>query len=53
MAVYQVKAGHYIGQNYGRVTAIHDNAVELTETVQDAAGEWVERKSRLELQENK
>lgn len=52
-ALYQVRIGNYIGQNYGRITAIGDTAVELTETVQDAAGEWTERKSRLDLQESK
>ncbi|HEY5801039.1 MAG TPA: pilus assembly protein PilP [Burkholderiaceae bacterium] len=51
-AVYQVKAGNYIGQNYGRIVAIGDKAVDIKETVQDAAGDWVERQTRLELQEN-
>ncbi len=51
--VIQVKTGSYIGQNFGIVSAITENAVELKEIVQDASGEWVERKAKLELQETK
>jgi type IV pilus assembly protein PilP len=52
-AVFQVTRGMRLGQNYGIVTAVSDNAVSIKETVQDAAGEWVERMSKLELQESK
>lgn len=51
--VYQVKVGNYIGQNFGMITRIGDTEVELKEIVQDAAGDWVERKAKLELQETK
>nr|WP_151449250.1 pilus assembly protein PilP [Lacisediminimonas profundi] len=51
--VYQVKIGNYMGQNFGMVTRITDNEVELKEVVQDAGGEWIERKAKLELQESK
>ncbi len=49
--LYQVAAGNYLGQNYGRVTAISDNQITLREIVQDAAGEWIERTATLQLQE--
>jgi type IV pilus assembly protein PilP len=52
-AVHQVRVGQRIGQNYGLVTAVTDSAVNIKEVVQDAGGEWVERQSKLELQENK
>ena len=52
-AVYQVKAGQRLGQNFGRVTGVADAAISIKETVQDAGGEWVERDSKLELQESK
>ena len=51
-AVFQVKVGNYIGQNFGMITHITEEGVDLKEIVQDAAGEWVERKARLELQES-
>lgn len=49
--LYQVRAGNYLGQNYGRVTAITEGEVALREIVQDAASDWVERKAVLQLQE--
>lgn len=49
--LYQVKAGDYLGQNYGKVTKITETDVSLREIVQDAAGEWIERTSSLQLQE--
>ena len=52
-SVYQVARGGRLGQNYGIVTDISDSAVSIKETVQDAAGEWVERMAKLELQESK
>lgn len=51
--IFQAKVGNYIGQNNGMVTNISDAAVDLTEIVQDATGDWVERKAKLELQEAK
>jgi len=48
---FMVRAGNYMGQNFGLVTKISETEVDLKEIVQDAAGEWVERPSKLELQE--
>ncbi len=49
--LYQVKPGDYLGQNYGKITKISETDVSLREIVQDAAGEWIERPSALQLQE--
>ena len=49
--LYQVKVGDYLGQNYGRVLRIGDTDIVLREVVQDAAGEWIERNSTLQLLE--
>ena len=49
--LYQVKVGDYLGQNFGRVTQITETGITLREIVQDAAGEWIERSSTLQLQE--
>jgi type IV pilus assembly protein PilP len=51
--LYQVKVGNYIGQNYGKITRITENAVQLREIVQDATGDWIERIASLDLQEGK
>lgn len=50
-AIYHVKKGNYIGQNFGLVTQIGDSEVTLREIVQDSAGDWSERTSTLNLQE--
>ncbi|WP_343732039.1 pilus assembly protein PilP [Duganella sp.] len=52
-AVHQVVVGQHLGQNDGRITSIDEHAVNLREIVQDATGDWVERQSKLELQESK
>jgi type IV pilus assembly protein PilP len=48
--LYQVKVGEHLGQNFGRITRISETEVVLREIVQDAAGEWTERTSTLQLQ---
>ena len=49
--LYQVRLGAYLGQNYGKVTKVTETEVVLREIVQDAAGEWIERPTTLQLQE--
>lgn len=49
--LYQVKVGDYLGQNYGKITNITETDIALREIVQDAAGEWIERPSTLQLRE--
>lgn len=51
-SVYQVQVGNYIGQNFGRISRITETSMDVMEKVQDAAGDWVERVSTLQLQEN-
>ncbi|WP_426306548.1 pilus assembly protein PilP [Acidovorax facilis] len=51
--LYQVRVGNYIGQNYGRITKITENSIQLREIVQDATGDWIERAASLDLQEDK
>ena len=50
-SVYRVKAGNYLGQNFGIVTDITDNQINLKELVQDASGDWTERKIALQMVE--
>ena len=49
-ALYQVRVGNYMGQNFGVITKISEEEVALKELVQDSAGDWVERESTLLLQ---
>lgn len=49
--LYRIKAGNYLGQNFGMVTSITDTEIKLNEIIQDGSGEWSERQSTLQLQE--
>ncbi len=49
--LYRVKDGEHLGLNFGRVMKVTETDITLREVVQDAAGEWVERTSTLQLQE--
>lgn len=47
--LHRVKMGNYLGQNFGRITAITDTEVKIKEMVQDSTGDWSERESTLQL----
>lgn len=49
--VSQVRAGNYIGQNYGLITKVNDDSIDIKEIYLDAGGDWAERVQKLELQE--
>jgi type IV pilus assembly protein PilP len=49
--LYRIKIGNYMGQNFGLVTAINETQIQVRELIQDAAGDWSERQSTLQLQE--
>jgi len=50
-SLYRVKAGNYMGQNFGVITDITDSQINLKELVQDASGDWTERKIALQILE--
>lgn len=50
-SVYRVKVGNYLGQNFGMIAEITDNQISLKELVQDASGDWTERKIALQMVE--
>jgi type IV pilus assembly protein PilP len=49
--IYQVRAGNYMGQDFGVIVGISDTDIKLRELVQDGAGDWTERTSSLQLQQ--
>ncbi|HEY4373447.1 MAG TPA: pilus assembly protein PilP [Burkholderiales bacterium] len=51
--LHRVKIGNYMGQNFGIITNITESEITLKELVQDGGGDWVERVSTLQLQEDK
>lgn len=50
-AVNRVKAGNYLGKNFGRVTAVTETAVDVVEVVPDGQDGWVERSRSIRLEE--
>jgi type IV pilus assembly protein PilP len=49
--VHRVKSGQHLGQNYGKITAISEQQVDLTEIIGDGIGGWIERTASLALAE--
>ena len=50
--IQQVKAGNYVGPNFGLVTQINESDVVVKEIIQDdLTGDWVERNASINLQE--
>ena len=49
---YRVLPGAYLGQSDGRVTAVHEDRIELVELVPDGAGGWLERPATILLEDN-
>lgn len=47
--IRRVKPGDYIGQNYGRITAINESQIELVELVANDTGGWAERHTSIAL----
>jgi len=50
-AVYRVQKGNHLGQNFGRITRVTDEKIDLIELIQGAMGEWVEREANIAIQE--
>lgn len=47
--ISMVKPGDYLGQNFGKVNAVKDNALRIKESVLDPQGDWAEREIDLNL----
>lgn len=54
--IYRVKAGNYMGENFGRIADIQaapgmdEGRIILREQVQEPSGDWIERETVLEMQ---
>ncbi len=49
--LHRVRAGNYIGLNFGQIISVTDTEIKIKEMVQDSAGDWSERESSLQLVE--
>jgi type IV pilus assembly protein PilP len=50
-SLFRVRAGNYMGQNFGRIVGINDTTIALKEIVQDSNGNWEEKDQALQLAE--
>jgi type IV pilus assembly protein PilP len=50
--LHKVILGNYLGQNYGRIVSISKSSIELREIMQDVSGDWSEKNTTLNIQEN-
>ncbi|MDD3482770.1 pilus assembly protein PilP [Azovibrio restrictus] len=48
--VKQVKVGDYVGLDFGVITKITEQEIEIREVVEDSSGDWSERMNTLQLQ---
>lgn len=51
--VHRVHVGNYLGQNYGRITAITEDHIDLVELVPNGTGGWMERQASMALGDTK
>ena len=49
---YRIRPGAYLGQNDGRITAVHEDRIELVELVPDGAWGWMERPASVALEDH-
>lgn len=49
--IHRVQAGHYLGQNYGKITGVQEQQIDLEEWVATTTGKWREREASLALVE--
>lgn len=49
--LHRIKAGNYIGLNFGLIKEVTETEVVVKEVVQDSAGDWSDRISSLQLLE--
>jgi type IV pilus assembly protein PilP len=50
--IHRVHANEYMGQNYGRITAISSERIDLVELVSNGNGGWMERPASIALVAN-
>ncbi|MFU8837796.1 MAG: pilus assembly protein PilP [Thiohalomonadaceae bacterium] len=47
--VHRVRAGNYVGTNFGKIVAVTENRLLIDEVVADGRGGWIEREAALSL----
>ena len=50
--VHRVQIGNYLGESYGRITAIDDTEITLRELIPDGSGGWLVREASMALEDS-
>jgi len=50
--IHRVLVGEYMGQNFGKIVAISEDQIDVSEWVSDGLGGWNKRESSIALREN-
>ena len=50
-SVHAVKAGHYLGRNYGKIVDVSETKISMIEIVSNGGDSWVERPRTISLRE--
>lgn len=49
--IHRVRAGNYMGRNFGKIIRVKEGQIELLEIIPDTPGTWRERKASLDMAE--
>jgi type IV pilus assembly protein PilP len=49
--VHRVQVGNYLGRNFGKITNIQEDRIDIREIIKDSQGRWQERAASLALSE--
>ena len=49
--VHSARVGNHLGQNFGMITKVAEDKIEVVELVQGSLGDWTERQASLALAE--
>lgn len=47
--IHQLRSDNYLGQNFGRITGIFEDRIELVELIPNGVGGWIERPASIAL----
>jgi len=49
--IHRVRNGNYMGMNFGKITRVSEDKIELTEIIKDGQGGYIERQASVALPE--
>ncbi len=47
--IHRVQPGNYLGRNYGEITRVASDRIDIVEIIPDGQGDWIKREAALSL----